>query len=155
VNATTVIVLDASMLVTAAGSPDGGSAVVLRGLGGSLRHSAALSQRIRDEAIESAWWKLGEAAAFRLQEMLRELNPLLIELRAVDLTDLPPSVAAKDHHVIDCCLSAGASVCLTLDRRHLLTPEVRQWGAARGLRFLTPGEFLAEERARDESDAYA
>ena len=65
-NASTVVVLDASMLVAAAGSPDGGSAVVLRGLGGSSRHS---------------------------------------------------------------------------------------WGAVRGLRFLTPGEFLAEERIRDESGA--
>ena len=152
-NARTVIVLDASMLVAAAGSPVGGSAIVLQGLSGSNRYQAALSQRIVNEAVGNVWTKLGEAAAVRLQAMLRALHPLMIELRAIDLSDLPPSVAAKDHHVIDCCLSANASICLTLDRRHLLTTEIREWGVGRGLRFLTPGEFLAEERARDESDA--
>ena len=63
--------------------------------------------------------------------------------------DVPTSVAAKDRHIIDACVAAGAAICLTLDRRHLLTDELRRWGAQHNLRFLTPGEFLAEERQRE------
>ncbi|MGH2583930.1 MAG: hypothetical protein ACRDJE_03365 [Dehalococcoidia bacterium] len=143
--------IDASVLVAAAGSPTGGSAVAIDGLSDSPRHQAMVSLHILDEAHRSTRRKLSPVALDRLLHMLRTLRPQVAQLSGTAPPDLPRSVAATDHHVIDCCLSAGASICLTLDRRHLLTAEIRQWGLQRGLRFLTPGEYLAAERAQDEA----
>jgi hypothetical protein len=48
-------------------------------------------------------------------------------------------------------IADGGPRDLTLDRRHLLTDEIRRWGMGIGLRLLTPGELLARVRLDQNS----
>jgi predicted nucleic acid-binding protein len=151
-NEPSVVVLDASVLVAAAGSSMGGSATALTLIHQSAEYRATVSDEILDEAQRNVEWKLSETAAARLYFLLRELNPTTVRAPSdQDLIDLPDTVAAKDRHIVTTCLATGASICLTLDRRHLLSSELQTWAATHGLRFMTPGQFLEEERTRDAS----
>ena len=145
-----VIVLDASVLVAAAGSSTGGSATAISLILQSAEYRAAVSEEILDEAQRNVEWKLGDVAAARLYFLLRELNPVTVRA-TLDQSrfDVPDFVAPKDRHVVITCLITGALICLTLDRRHLLSPDLQTWSATRGLRFITPAQFLEEERTRD------
>ena len=149
----TVVFLDASVLVAASGSPAGGSSIAITVIHDSREYRAATSTAVLDEALRNVERQLGAAATLRFVALLRALNPTIHDPTVGTIHDLPDSVAAKDHHVVAACIAAGATICLSLDRRHLLTDELRRWGDQHGLRFLTPGEFLAEERERDRGNA--
>ena len=117
----------------------------------SEEYEAIVSPEVLREAAGNLRLKFPESAVVRFYTLLGELRPTLIDPgQASKDIDLPNSIAPKDQHVLDGCLIAGASICLTLDRRHLLTDELRQWGMRRNLRFLTPGEFLVWDRLRSE-----
>ena len=146
------IFLDASVLLAAAGSPSGGSFAALKVvLGSEGRHQAVTSSHVEREARRNLRLKFTHVAVIRFDALLGELMPIHVDLDAApEPLDLPDFAAAKDHHVIAACLASNASICLTLDRRHLLTEEIRQWGHHRGLRFLTPGEFILWHRGQQE-----
>ena len=148
------VVLDASVLFAAAGSPQGGSSTAIGLLAGSGDYQVVLSAEILREALGNVRLKLGSAALGRLYTLLATLRPVLVAPDASHpLAQPPPPVAAKDEHVVRSCLQAGASVCLTLDRRHLLTADLRRWAIRHHhLRLLTPGEFLAWVRLHQEGD---
>lgn len=148
------VFLDASVLLAAAGSPGGGSSAAIALLTESEAYQAVVSAEILREALGNLRLKFGQSAVIRFFTLLGGLQPSLAESGAafpVGTSDLPDSVAAKDLHVLQACLAVGASVCLTLDRRHLLTEGIRRWGMGQQLRFLSPGEFLAWERLRLEN----
>src|SRR5688572_25310849 len=143
------VFIDASVLLAAAGSLTGASFSALLVMLGAAHYVSIVSRQVLTEARANVSQKFDRTAELRLRALVGELMPIPVDVEATDVPDdLPPSVAEKDHHVIRACIAARASICLSLDRRHLLRDEVRAWGLARGLRFLTPGEFLAWHRGQ-------
>ena len=145
-----LIFFDASVLLAAAGSPRGGSSAAIALIAGSDRYEAVVSGQVLREALGNLRLKFLEEALVRFYTQLGGLRPGLAQVgEGLAPQDLPASLAPKDRHVVEACLNAGANICLTLDRRHLLTDELRRWGIEHGIRFLTPGEFLAWQRVRE------
>jgi hypothetical protein len=144
------IFLDAAVLVAAAGSPTGGSSAAIDTIAGDRRYQAALSPNVLREARRNVDAKLAAPAGPRLVSLLVRLRPTIVrpEAFAGELA-IPESVAAKDHHVVRACVAYGATIRLTLDRRHLLIDELRAWGMKRRLFFIRPAEFLHWHRLRD------
>jgi hypothetical protein len=141
---------DASVLLAAAGSPTGGSSAALETIATDARYQALASSYVLSEARRNVSVKFPAGADARLAHLLAQLRPRIVRLdAAADLRDLPTSLAEKDRHVVHACLVGGASICLTLDRKHLLTEELRTWGMRRRLYFIRPAEFLAWHRLRD------
>ena len=148
------VFLDASVLLASAGSQHGGSSSAINRLLGSEEYEAITSREVEREARGNLGRKFDQLARIRFDARQGELMPTYVDPGATPLPpDLPASAAAKDHHVIAACLAAGAAICLTLDRRHLLSEDVRQWGLRHGIRFLTPGEFLEWDRLEHEGQA--
>jgi predicted nucleic acid-binding protein len=143
------IFLDASVLLAAAGSQHGGSSLVMSVLLGSDEYETLTSTIVELESRINLHLKFSPLARLRFRSFVGELMPVRVDLADVaPPTDLPASVASKDSHVLAACLAVGASICLTLDRRHLLTEDVRAWGTRHGVQFFTPGEFLEWHRRR-------
>ncbi|NSW83152.1 MAG: PIN domain-containing protein [Syntrophothermus sp.] len=120
------IFLDASCWVAAAGSPTGGSALILKlARRGYLQIMA--TKRILLEAERNINSKMGEEA---LLHYYQELGATEVEL--ID----PPTaeeearwrylVAEKDCHVLAGAFKAYADVLVSLDRRHILTEKVER-----------------------------
>ena len=141
---------DASVLLAAAGSPTGGSSAALDTIARDGRYEALASPEVLLEARRNVAAKFPPEASARLAALLPRLRPRLIQAdEAADPGDLPTSLADKDRHVVYACLASGAVICLTLDRKHLLTDELRSWGMRRHLYLIRPAEFLAWHRLRD------
>ena len=141
---------DASVLLAAAGSPTGGSSAALDIIATDARYEALASPDVLIEARGNVVSKFPPEASTRLAALLSRLRPRVVQPGdAADPGDLPASLAAKDRHVVYACLAGGAVICLTLDRKHLLTDELRSWGMRHRLYFIRPAEFLAWHRLRD------
>lgn len=143
------VFLDASVLLAAAGSPLGGSSEAIEIVAADARYEAAVSDGVLLEARRNVDRKFAPAAGGRLIALLARARPVII--RSGDLTapfPLPSFLAEKDEHVVRACLAAGATICLTLDRKHLLTEELRRWGMQHRLFFIRPAEFLYWHRLR-------
>lgn len=137
-----IVFLDASVLVAAAGSPSGGSALVLEVCGGQ-RFAAVCSQRGLLEAQVNIRSKLPAEALVRFYQLLAALSPTLVPpVTAAEEAEYASLVASKDAHVIAAAVQSGADFLLSLDRKHLVNNQVR----AAGLPFqvLTPGEFIQQ-----------
>jgi predicted nucleic acid-binding protein len=141
---------DASVLLAAAGSPTGGSSAALDTIARDARYEALASPEVLLEARRNVAAKFPAEASARLAALLPRLRPRVVQVsETADPQDLPASLAEKDRHVVYACLAGGAVICLTLDRKHLLTDELRAWGMRRRLYFIRPAEFLAWHRLRD------
>ena len=137
------VLLDASVLIAAAGSETGGSSATIQMLIDSSVHRAAVSGQILRETLVNLRAKFSRPVLARFFTLLADLQPdLVAAVSDVSLEDLPVVVPPKDHHVLHSCVSGRVAICLTLDRRHLLNDEVRRWAIDRGFRLFTPGEFL-------------
>lgn len=144
-----LVFLDASVLVAAARSPSGGSAVSLEVCRGRL-FRAALTARVLLEARVNIGEKFGEPEMVRFYQQLAALEPQMAAPPSAErMAFCIPLVGEKDAHVLAAALECGAAYLLTLDRRHLLTPAVRSAGL--GLTVLTPGEFLSDVVSRAPS----
>jgi predicted nucleic acid-binding protein len=135
---TTLLFFDASCLIAASASPNGGSGFLLS-LCGKHQLSGAISQSVLLETERNIQAKMG-------QQVLRQYHELLL---LVPLTVAPvPKVAhrqpwqrivnAKDHHVVAAALECKAPYLLTLDRQ--LNLQTNQAGLT--LQAVTPGEFI-------------
>jgi len=135
-----LLFLDASVLVAAARSPTGGSALVLEiCAGGHFR--GGLTLKVLLEARHNIQDKFGEAELLRFYRQLAAMDPLMIPPPSADRLKLCAGVIAeKDAHVLAAALDSRASYLLTLDRRHFLSPAVQAFAAP--MRIVTPGEFL-------------
>ncbi len=141
---------DASVLIAAAGSPMGGSSAALDIVATDVRYEAIASPAVLVEARGNAVSKFPVEASARLVVLLSRLRPRIVQPGdATDPGDLPASLANKDRHIVYACLAGGAVICLTLDRKHLLTDELRSWGMRHRVYFIRPAEFLAWHRLRD------
>lgn len=132
--------LDASVLIAAAGSRSGASALVLDVC--RQGHGRAVSSRlVLLEAERNIRAKLGRDALLRFYQEIADLD--------LDLADAPTPqeiaemcriIHPKDAHVLAAASKGGADVLLTLDRAHFLSPPVLQ--ADLPFQVMTPGDFL-------------
>ena len=137
------VLLDASVLIAAAGSESGGSSATIQLLTDSSVYRAAVSGQILRETLVNLRAKFGRPVLARFFTLLAALQPDLVAVVSdVPPEELPAAVPPKDHHLLHASVSGQVAVCLTLDRRHLLNDEVRRWAMDRGFRMFTPGEFL-------------
>lgn len=120
------VFLDASCWIAAAGSPTGGSATILKlARAGYLQIVA--TKEILWEAERNIKAKMREEALLRYYQELGATE--------VEMVDRPTPeekaqwqdlVAAKDCHVLAGAYKAAADFLVTLDKRHILTEEVRK-----------------------------
>lgn len=135
---TTRLFFDASCLIAAAGSPQGGSGFLLALCGRELLRGA-ISHHVLREAEHNIQTKLPPPALDHFYEQVRVL-PFLIA--PVPVLDEPAAwhlhVNAKDRHVIAAALAIRAAYLLTLDQNLILETN----RAALPILALTPGDFI-------------
>ena len=138
----TLVFLDASVLVAASRSPSGGSAVSLEACRrGHFR--GALTARVLLEARVNISEKFGEPELLRFYQQVAALDPEMVPPPDEErLAECVPLTTEKDAHVLAAAMDCGAAILLTLDRRHLPTPAVRE--AVRSPDVMTPGDFLRQ-----------
>jgi len=132
--------LDASVLIAAAGSKTGGSAMVLELCRG--RKATAIGSRlVLLEAERNVRAKLGRDALLRFYQEIASLGLELVQTPSQhEITLQRRIIDPKDAHVLAAALRGTVDVLLTLDRKHFMSPKVLQ----AGLPFvvMTPGNFL-------------
>ncbi|MGQ9569158.1 MAG: PIN domain-containing protein [Anaerolineae bacterium] len=120
------VFLDASCWVAAAGSPAGGSSLILK-LAQAGRVRVAATRRVLQEAEHNIRTKMGEEHLLRYYRLLGsaklELIPPVTPEEEAEWSGL---VRAKDAHVLAGASKAKADVLVSLDRRHILTERVRE-----------------------------
>lgn len=138
--ATSRLFLDASVFIAAAGSDTGASALILA-LCQAGHATPVASQRILLAAERNIRIKLGSEALLRFYEAIAALDLVVVE------SPTPEEIAVhhhiidpKDAHVLAAALKGEPDVLLTLDRRHFMTPVLREAGLPFSIE--TPGEWL-------------
>jgi predicted nucleic acid-binding protein len=140
----TIVFLDACVLMTAAHSPSGGSALVIEVCKGR-RFKAAVSIKVILEARVNIIEKFGEADLIRFYQQLAEMEPEIVQEPAPDVVERYAQITVrKDAHVLAAAVQSGAAYLLTLDRQHLINPKVQ--AAMSPLKIMPPGEFVEELR---------
>jgi len=119
------VLFDASCWVAASGSPSGGSSLILQlGLAGKLR--IVSSPRILEEAERNVGQKLGAEALARLYALLADVDPEIVdECSEEELEAWNTLVHEKDRHILAAAFKAQVETLVSLDRRHILTDQVR------------------------------
>jgi predicted nucleic acid-binding protein len=140
VERTTLLCFDASCLIAAAGSPQGGSSLLLDLCRqGWLR--AAVSHGVLLEAERNIAAKRGTVVLERYHYLLAHIPWVLAPVPADPAhATWTVSVNAKDQHVVVATLAINAAYLLTLDRR--LIAEIQQ--AALPFLALIPGDFIKD-----------
>jgi putative PIN family toxin of toxin-antitoxin system len=135
------VFIDASVWIAAAGSPTGGSALVLEICCG--QHFKALcSQRVLQEAQINLRDKLPVEALVRFYRLMATVSPEIVSPVAPDEeVHYGNTVAEKDAHVVAAAVRGSATYLVTLDRKHLANAAVR--GAGLPTQILLPGEFIS------------
>lgn len=132
--------LDASVLIAAAGSPTGASALVLD----VCRHGqawAASSRLVLLEAERNIRAKFGQDTLLRFYQQIAGLDLDLVEAPTPqEIADMQRIIHPKDAHVLAAAANGGVEVLLTLDRAHFLSPLVLEAGLP--FQIMTPGDFL-------------
>ena len=132
--------LDASTLIAAAASPDGGSSLVVE-LCTLGKAKALVTRLVLREAERNIKNKLSEQALLRYYYLLGNLDPELVPLPPPSaIQDAAELVADKDAHVLAGARGGDATHLITLDQKHLLLDGVRQ--GALPIVVCTPGDYL-------------
>lgn len=135
---TTLLFLDASCLIAAAGTPTGGSGLLLSLCVRRLLRGA-VSQAVLLEAEGNIQSRLRPQALSAYHDLLQ-----MAHLSMAPIPPVPPTSAwlqevnAKDVHVVAATLAAKAPYVLTLDRK--LAIEINQ--IALPIEALAPGDFI-------------
>lgn len=133
------VFLDASCWVAAAGSPTGGSTLILKlARAGHVRVVA--TRRVLKEAEHNIRTKMGEEPLLRYYRLLGSVElELASPVTPEEEAKWSGLVAPKDAHVLAGAAKAKADVLISLDRRHILTERVRE---AFPIPVQDTGEFL-------------
>ena len=132
--------LDASVLIAAAGSAEGGSALVLEICRAKLA-TPLLTRLVLREAERNIQGKLDRNALLRFYRLIAGLEPELLPIpSAADQQATSQVVSAKDAHVLAGARAGAATHLVTLDRRHFLQEDQRT--GIQPIVACTPGEFL-------------
>lgn len=142
------VFLDASVFIAAAGSPTGGSALVLELC--RRRTTGVTSQLVLEESERNIARKMAREAVLRFY---KEIGSIDLEISTSptegETAALCAIIAAKDAHVLAAALKSNVQCLLTLDRKHFFSPRVLQAGLP--FQILTPGSFLTDWlKRRDE-----
>jgi len=134
--------LDASVLIAAVGSAEGGSAVVLEVCRAKLA-IPVLTRLVLREAERNIQGKLDRNALLRFYRLIADLEPELLPVpSAEDLESASQVVSAKDAHVLAGARAGAATHLITLDRKHFLQEDQR--AGMLPIVACTPGEFVRE-----------
>jgi predicted nucleic acid-binding protein len=134
--------LDASVLIAAAGSAEGGSALVVE-ICRAKPATPLLSRLILREAERNIQGKLDREALLRFYRLIAELEPEMLPIPSgEELETASQVVEAKDAHVLAGARAGAATHLVTLDRRHFLQKDQR--AGILPIVASTPGEFLRE-----------
>jgi len=132
--------LDASVLVAAAGSPHGGSALLLE-ICRAKDVLVFVTRLVLREAERNVQMKLGESAQLRFYNIIVDLDPELVPIPTdEDLAAASEIVATKDAHVLAGARNGRATHLVTLDRKHFLGDDQRE--GVLPIVACTPGELL-------------
>ena len=135
-----LVFLDACVLMAAAHSPSGGSALVIEICRG-LHFKAAVTVKLLLEARVNIAEKFGEPELVRFYQLLADLDPEMVLPPIIEkLNQIESLVTPKDRHVLAAALQCSADYLITLDRRHFMTPVLQAAGLS--VKILTPGDFL-------------
>jgi len=132
--------LDASVLVAASGSPDGGSALLLE-ICRTKNVPVLVTRLVLREAERNIQLKLGEPALLRFYKIIADLDPEVVSI-PIDkqLAAASEVVASKDAHVLAGAQNSKATHLVTLDRKHFLGEDQRK--GILPIVACTPGELL-------------
>jgi predicted nucleic acid-binding protein len=137
-----LVFLDACVIIAAVHSPSGGSALVIEICRGH-RFKAAVTVKVLLEARVNIADKFSSRELIHFYQLLAALDPEMIAVPVAEkLIEYKSLVAQKDAHVLAAALQCGSKYLITLDRRHLMTPEILKAGLA--IKIVTPGDFLKE-----------
>lgn len=133
--------LDACILVTAANSPEGGSARLLQ-LAAEKKVRLIATNQVLQEARKNIIELLGKPLWTWFLRTISSIALLLVE----DPTQKEEAAwkkltHEKDAHVLAGAVKAKADILISLDRRHILKPSVQE---AFPIPILSPGEFLQQ-----------
>jgi len=132
--------LDASVLIAAAGSAQGGSALVLEVCRAKLA-TPLLTRLILREAERNVQGKLDREALLRFYRLIAELEPEMLPIPSGEELEAASRVfEAKDAHVLAGARAGAATHLVTLDRKHFLQKDQR--AGMLPIIACTPGEFL-------------
>ncbi len=132
--------LDASVFIAAAGSDTGASALTLA-LCRQGHATPLASRRVLFEAERNIRAKLGPEALLRFYQEIAALDLVVVDPPTADEIVIQQAIIdPKDAHVLAAALKGNPAVLLTLDRKHFMTPAVRQAGLPFSIE--TPGEWL-------------
>lgn len=136
------VFLDASVLIAAAASPDGGSSTLLK-VCAARGVPVLVTRLVLREAERNLRLKLDETSLLRFYELIAEVDPeLVLPATREELDKAADVVATKDAHVLAGARRSGATHLATLDRRHFL-----QEGQRAGILPIiacTPGELIGD-----------
>ncbi len=145
----TPLFFDASVLVAAAHSSEGGSALLLE---------ACRAGGFRAQTTFVILFEALHALRGFPQESLRRFYRLLMEVNW-ELLAVPPRetldqyrrcIDAKDVHVLAAAVEGEAEFLLTLDRRHILAAAERVRKANMPIVILRPGDFIRQYYTQHE-----
>lgn len=132
--------LDVSVLIAAAGSAEGGSALLLE-ICSTRKTQLLVTQLVLREAERNIQEELDEPALLRFYQVIADLDPHVIPApSSEDLQAAAGIVAAKDAPVLAGARAGKATHLITLDRKHFLGDKHRE-----GILPITacrPAEFL-------------
>lgn len=143
INRQTTLFFDASVLVAAAYSPTGGSALLLRACRvGGFR--AQLSFAILWESIKALSGASQEVSR-RLWYWLGEIAWEFLPVPAAEtLEQYRQYIASDDVHVLAAAVEGGSQYLLTLDRRHILAAADAAKAAGFAVSIMRPGDFIQQ-----------
>ncbi|MFZ2960379.1 MAG: PIN domain-containing protein [Candidatus Ozemobacteraceae bacterium] len=131
--------LDACILVTAANSPDGGSARLLS-IAAEGKVKLLATRIVMREAKNNIIGLLGRPLWIWF---CRIIGPLRISLSdpatSKEKAEWAKLTAQKDTHVLTCAIKGKADILISLDRRHILNQTVQK---VFPLPIMSPGDFL-------------
>jgi predicted nucleic acid-binding protein len=139
---TTLLFFDSSCLIAAAGSPTGGSSLLLAICGRGFV-KGAVSHAVLAEAEGNILTNLPPPALTRYrQEILRIPLVLAPVPSTIKREAAAPITGEKDAHVLAAALHVGAHYLITLDKR--LISQIMQ-EVQLSLHALSPGEFISKQ----------
>jgi predicted nucleic acid-binding protein len=140
--ATPRLFLDASVLIAAAGSAEGGSARLLDDCQAS-KTALLVTRLVLREAERNIQEKLDEADLLRFYRVIADLDLEVVPTpSSQQLASAAELVAIKDAHVLAGARSGKATHLITLDRKHCL--HAKQKDGILPIVACTPGEFLEQ-----------
>ncbi len=140
IDETTIVFFDSSCLIAAAGSPTGGSSLLLAICArGFLR--GAVSKAVLAEAEGNILTNLPAPALTRYRQEILTI-PLVVAPvpRASERQSVAAITGEKDAHVLAAALSVGAQFLITLDKR--LAAQITNEQTKLTVAALSPGEFI-------------